>query len=109
MQKLDELSRCVTLLNGNRTLIAVIEMSQLSWVVAGIVPGVARHPRRSPRTFQPHVTARAGCRGISSEVMRAAASYCTIVIPGPTPSFFGGARRAIGHGAKEQHHENIRC
>src|SRR5262245_38491708 len=44
MDKLDELSRCLTILNGDRTLIAVIEMSQLSWVVAGIVPGVERHP-----------------------------------------------------------------
>jgi transposase len=44
MHKLDELSRCVTILNGDRTLIAVIEMSQLSWVVAGIVPGVERQP-----------------------------------------------------------------
>jgi transposase len=44
MHKLDELSRCLTILNGDRTLIAVIEMSQLSWVVAGIVPGVERQP-----------------------------------------------------------------
>ena len=44
MHKLDELSRCLTILNGDRTLIAVIEMSQLSWVVAGMVPGVERQP-----------------------------------------------------------------
>ena len=46
MHKLDELSRCLTTLKGDRTLIAVIEMSQLSWVVAGIVPGVERQPPR---------------------------------------------------------------
>jgi transposase len=44
MHKLDELSRSLTTLNGDRTLIAVIEMSHLSWVVAGIVPGVERQP-----------------------------------------------------------------
>jgi transposase len=44
MHKLDELSRCLATLNGDRTLIAVIEMSQLSWVVAGIVPGIEREP-----------------------------------------------------------------
>jgi transposase len=42
MRKLDELSRSLTTLKGDRTLVAVIEMSHLSWVVAGIVPGVER-------------------------------------------------------------------
>jgi transposase len=44
MHKVDELSRSLTTLKGDRTLIAVIEMSQLSWVVAGIVPGIEREP-----------------------------------------------------------------
>jgi transposase len=48
MHKLDELSRCLTTLKGDRTLIAVIEMRQLSWVVAGIVPGVERQPLKKP-------------------------------------------------------------
>jgi transposase len=39
---LNDLSRCVTLLDVNHTLIAVIEMSEKSWLVAGIVPGVER-------------------------------------------------------------------
>jgi len=44
MHKLDELSRSLTTLEGDRTLIAVIELSQLNWVVAGIVPGIERQP-----------------------------------------------------------------
>ena len=44
MQKLNDLSRCLTPLEPDGTLIAVIEMSQSSWLVAGIVPGVERHP-----------------------------------------------------------------
>jgi transposase len=44
MQKLNDLSRCLTPLEPNGTLIAVIEMSQSSWLVAGIVPGVERQP-----------------------------------------------------------------
>ena len=44
MQKLDDLSRSLTLLEPHGTLIAVIEMSQSSWLVAGIVPGVERQP-----------------------------------------------------------------
>jgi transposase len=41
---LNDLSRSLTLLDVNHTLIAVIEMSEKSWLVAGIVPGVERQP-----------------------------------------------------------------
>src|SRR5467141_3051743 len=44
MQKLNDLSRSLTPLNPDRTLIAVIEMSLSSWLVAGIVPGIERQP-----------------------------------------------------------------
>ena len=40
MQKLNDLSRSLAPLEPDGTLIAVIEMSQSSWLVAGIVPGV---------------------------------------------------------------------
>jgi transposase len=42
----NDLSRSLTAVDENSTLIAVIEMSQKSWLVAGIVPGVERHPRK---------------------------------------------------------------
>lgn len=42
--KLDDLSRCSMPFAQERTLIAVIEMSQSSWLVAGLVPGVTRRP-----------------------------------------------------------------
>jgi transposase len=41
---LNDLSRSLTTLDANHTLIAVIEMGQQSWLVAGIVPGVERQP-----------------------------------------------------------------
>src|SRR5512132_4080706 len=44
MQKLNDLSRSLTALEPNGTLIAVIEMSLSSWRVAGIVPGFERQP-----------------------------------------------------------------
>src|SRR5437773_8062749 len=44
MQKLNDLSRSLTALEPNGTLIAVIEMSLSCWLVAGIVPGVERQP-----------------------------------------------------------------
>src|ERR1700745_3731188 len=44
MQKLNDLSRSLTLFEPDGTLIAVVEMSLMSWLVAGIVPGVERQP-----------------------------------------------------------------
>ena len=41
---LNDLSRSVTPLDVNETLIAVIELSQKNWLVAGIIPGVERQP-----------------------------------------------------------------
>src|SRR3954462_12555364 len=44
MPRPNDLSRSPIALNQDGTLIAVIEMSRSSWLVAGIVPGIARHP-----------------------------------------------------------------
>ena len=44
VQKLNDLSRCLTSLQPDGTLIVVIEMGLSSWLVAGIVPGVDRQP-----------------------------------------------------------------
>jgi transposase len=44
MPKPADLNRCLAPLDQDRTIIAVIEMSQSSWLVAGVVPGIARHP-----------------------------------------------------------------
>jgi transposase len=44
MSQLNDLRRSLTSLEQDSTIIAVIEMSQSSWLVAGIVPGIERHP-----------------------------------------------------------------
>ena len=44
MRKPNDLSRSLTVLKGDSTVIAVIEMSLTKWLVAGIVPGVERQP-----------------------------------------------------------------
>src|SRR5246127_1238191 len=44
LQKLNDLSRSPCPLDPDGTLIAVIDMSLSSWLVAGIVPGVERQP-----------------------------------------------------------------
>jgi transposase len=46
MPKPNDLSRSPVALNENTTLIAVIEMSLASWLIAGRVPGVNRSPLR---------------------------------------------------------------
>jgi transposase len=44
MPQPNDLSRSLAALDQDSTLIAVIEMSQQSWLVGAIVPGVERHP-----------------------------------------------------------------
>src|ERR1700751_2022672 len=44
MPQPNDLSRSLAALDENSTLIAVIEMSQSSWLIAAIIPGVERHP-----------------------------------------------------------------
>src|SRR5262249_32210995 len=41
---LNDLDRSHTPLDVNRTLISVVELSQRSWLVAGVIPGVERQP-----------------------------------------------------------------
>jgi transposase len=44
MTKVDDLSRSLSAFDQETTLVVVIEMSQSSWLAAGMVPGVDRHP-----------------------------------------------------------------
>ena len=44
MPQANDLSRCLFTLEQDSTLIAVVELSQASWLVAGIVPAVERQP-----------------------------------------------------------------
>src|SRR3954465_1884008 len=50
MPQHNDLSRSRLTLDQASTLIAVIEMSQSSWLVAAIVPGIARHPLKKIRS-----------------------------------------------------------
>src|SRR3982075_632586 len=46
MPQPNDLSRSLAALDQNSTIIAVIEMSQSSWLVAGVLPGIERQPRK---------------------------------------------------------------
>ena len=44
MTQVDDLSRSLTVFDQNTSLIVVVKLSEASWLVAGLVPGVARLP-----------------------------------------------------------------
>jgi transposase len=44
MRKPNDMSRCLAAFNQDSTLVAVIELGSKGWLVAGIVPGIERHP-----------------------------------------------------------------
>ena len=44
MPELNGLNKCLTAFDQDSTLVAVVEMSKSSWLIAGIVPGVERQP-----------------------------------------------------------------
>src|SRR5712664_3311032 len=46
MPQPNDLSRSLVALDQDSTIIAVVEMSQSSWLVAGVLPGVERQPRK---------------------------------------------------------------
>src|SRR2546429_7027376 len=71
MPQPNDLSRSLIALEQDATLIAVIEMGQSSWLVAGVVPGVERQPLKKLAVDQAgllqllhrwrHEAVRAGC------------------------------------------------
>ena len=46
MPQPNDLSRSLVALDQDSTIIAVVEMSQSSWMVAGMLPGIERQPRK---------------------------------------------------------------
>jgi transposase len=46
MPQIDDLSRSLTVFEQDRTLVVVIEVSLSSWLVGGVLPGVARQPMK---------------------------------------------------------------
>src|SRR5258708_29671896 len=46
MPQPNDLSRSLVALDQNSTIIAVVEMSQSSWLVAGVLRGIERQPRK---------------------------------------------------------------
>jgi transposase len=47
MPQPNDLSRSLVALDQDSTIIAVAEMSQSSWLVGGVLPGIERQPRKN--------------------------------------------------------------
>jgi len=46
MPQPNDLSRSLVSLDQNSTIIVIVELSQSSWLVAGMLPGIERQPRK---------------------------------------------------------------
>src|SRR6201985_3299123 len=46
MPQLNDLSRSLAALDQDSTIIAVVELSQSSWLIAGVLPGIERQPQK---------------------------------------------------------------
>ena len=46
MPQPNDLSRSLVALDQDNTIITVVEMSQSSWLVGGVVPAIERQPRK---------------------------------------------------------------
>ena len=55
MSNANDMSRCLAALDQDTTIIAVVELSLRTWLVAGIVPGLERHPLK--KLYQPDAAA----------------------------------------------------
>ena len=55
MSKANDMSRCLAALEQDSTIVAVVELSLRTWLVAGIVPGLERHPLK--KLYQPDAAA----------------------------------------------------
>ncbi len=79
-RKPNDLSRSLTTLDMHHTLIAVVEMSLSSWLVAGLVPGVERQPLKKLKTDEHALLAllhrwRAEAEKAGHKITRIAVAY----------------------------------
>jgi transposase len=76
----NDLSRSPTALEQDATLVAVVEMSRSSWLVAGMIPGIERHPLKKIEPAEAALLAllqrwRDEARRIGRTIRRIAVAY----------------------------------
>src|SRR5213076_295193 len=78
MPQPNDLSRSLVALDQNSTIIAVLEMSQSSWLVAGMLPGIERQPRKKLEPSPERLLAV--LRGWRDEAVRAGRTITRIAL-----------------------------
>src|SRR5205823_8728119 len=80
MPQPNDLSRSLVALDQDSTIIAVVEMSQSSWLVAGVLPGIERQPRKK---LEPNAEGLLGLlHRWRDEAIRAGKEITRIAVPG---------------------------
>jgi transposase len=82
MPRLNDSRRSLLALEQESTLIAVIELSQSSWLVAGIVPGLERHPLKK---LEPDEDALLRLLQMWSRISRKSARACPEMVSRAIP------------------------
>jgi len=59
MPQPNDLRRSLVALDHNSTIIAVVELSQSSWLVGGMLPGIERQPRKKLEPSPERLTGKA--------------------------------------------------
>src|SRR5436305_13793597 len=78
MPQPNDLSRSLVALDQNSTIIAVLEMSQSSWLVAGMIPRIERQPRKKLEPSPERLLAV--LRGWRDEAVRAGRTITRIAL-----------------------------
>jgi transposase len=99
MSQPNNFRRCHTTLDQDSSLIAVVDMSQSSWLVAGIVPGIMRQP---PKKLKQDQIALLGLlRRWQDEAAVAGAGFYVL------PPMGLGYRSGLFRGHRSKHAKNV--
>ena len=93
MPQPNDLSRSLVALDQNSTIIAVIEMSQSSWLVAGMLPGIERQPRKKLEPSPERLLGLLHCW--QDEAVRAAARSRGLRLPSKPAATASGWRAGL--------------
>ena len=90
MPQPNDLSRSLVALDHNSTIIAVVELSQSSWLVGGGLPGIERQPRNVGARRRAHLT-----EVLSQDQIRCDVAHQAFIHPikaETIPQLFGNGR-----------------
>src|SRR5437763_12725233 len=95
MPQPNDWSRSLIALDQNSTIIAVLEMSQSSWLVAGMLPGIERQPRKKLEPSAERLVAL--LHGWRDEAVRAGRTITRLRLPSKPAATASGWRAGSRH------------